>query len=255
MANRSYTARAIVIKKTKLGETDLILTLLGENGAQIRAVAKGARKPQSSFSSRLELYSYVEVLLHEGKKLAIISEAKLIDAHEQIRHDFELASTAACIAEFLAKSTEEDLEEPQLFEMTRKAFDLLSKTERPSDLGLCAAFLIKACAFLGFGPQLDTCSLCGKTVSTETGSYLHFSLEDGGLLCPACALKRETLMVKAQTIAWQRVLLRSTFETILDKDIPQECQIEIFQLLKQWINYHLGAQIKSIDFLLAELRA
>ncbi|MEG2982380.1 MAG: recombination protein O N-terminal domain-containing protein [Raoultibacter sp.] len=41
MAQQTYTARVIVLQKTKLGETDLILTLLAEDGAQIRAVAKG----------------------------------------------------------------------------------------------------------------------------------------------------------------------------------------------------------------------
>ena len=42
---RTYHARACVLDRTKLGETDLILTLLSSNGAQLRAVAKGARKP------------------------------------------------------------------------------------------------------------------------------------------------------------------------------------------------------------------
>ena len=35
---RTYRARAIVLRKTKLGEQDLILTLLSESGAQLRVV-------------------------------------------------------------------------------------------------------------------------------------------------------------------------------------------------------------------------
>ena len=38
----AYPLRALVLRKTKLGETDLILTLLAEDGRQVRAVAKGA---------------------------------------------------------------------------------------------------------------------------------------------------------------------------------------------------------------------
>ena len=63
MASPTYTARALVLRKTKLGETDLVLTLLAEDGSQMRAVAKGARKPANAFSARLELYSVVDVLL------------------------------------------------------------------------------------------------------------------------------------------------------------------------------------------------
>ena len=42
---RTYRARAVVLDRTKRGEQDLILTLLGSDGSQLRAVAKGARKP------------------------------------------------------------------------------------------------------------------------------------------------------------------------------------------------------------------
>ena len=55
MASATYTARAIVLRKTKLGESDLIVTLLAQDGSQARAVAKGARKPSSPFAARLEL--------------------------------------------------------------------------------------------------------------------------------------------------------------------------------------------------------
>ena len=52
--SRTYRTKAIVLDKTKLKETDLILTLVGESGRQIRAVAKGARKPGSRLAARCE---------------------------------------------------------------------------------------------------------------------------------------------------------------------------------------------------------
>ncbi|WP_371298200.1 recombination protein O N-terminal domain-containing protein [Paraeggerthella sp.] len=39
--SQPYDARGIVLRKTKLGESDLILTMLVEDGSQVRAVAKG----------------------------------------------------------------------------------------------------------------------------------------------------------------------------------------------------------------------
>ena len=67
MAGPTYSLHAIVLRKTKLGESDLILTLLAEDGRQVRAVAKGARKPNSAFSSRLEIFAEVEALMASGK--------------------------------------------------------------------------------------------------------------------------------------------------------------------------------------------
>ncbi|WP_179184937.1 DNA repair protein RecO, partial [Collinsella vaginalis] len=55
--SRTYRETCIVLDKTKLKETDLILTLLARDGRQIRAVAKGARKPGSRLAARCELAS------------------------------------------------------------------------------------------------------------------------------------------------------------------------------------------------------
>ena len=81
MARPTYTARVIVVRKTKLGESDLILTLLAEDGSQLRAVAKGARKPKSSFASRLELFSVADVLCARGRSLDVVSEARLVEGN------------------------------------------------------------------------------------------------------------------------------------------------------------------------------
>ena len=75
----AYPLRALVLRKTKLGETDLILTLLSEDGRQVRAVAKGLRKPGSRFGGRLEPYSVVDLLLHTGRSLEVVTEARTVE--------------------------------------------------------------------------------------------------------------------------------------------------------------------------------
>ena len=106
MAQATYTARAIVLRKTKLGESDLIVTLLAEDGAQLRAVAKGARKPQSTFAARLELYSVADVLCAKGRSLDIVKEARLVESNERLRRDLEHAACAAPMAELLDREQE-----------------------------------------------------------------------------------------------------------------------------------------------------
>ena len=41
----SRRVRALSLKKTKLGETDIIVTYLAEDGCHVRTVPKSARKP------------------------------------------------------------------------------------------------------------------------------------------------------------------------------------------------------------------
>ena len=80
MGERTRNDRVVVLRKTKLGESDLILTLLSSDGSQIRAVAKGARKPKSPFSTRLELHAVSDVLIAQGRSLDIVKEARLTRA-------------------------------------------------------------------------------------------------------------------------------------------------------------------------------
>ena len=110
MAQSTYNARVLVLRKTKLGESDLILSLLAQDGSQIRAVAKGARKPTSQFSSRLELYSQADVLLAQGRSLDIVKEARLVAGNAALRESMELAACAAPIVELLDRITQPGLE-------------------------------------------------------------------------------------------------------------------------------------------------
>ena len=88
--SRTYRTKAIVLDKTKLKETDLILTLVDQTGRQVRAVAKGARKPGSRLAARCELCCEVDLLLAHGRSLDIVSQAELVAAPLGSQPSYEL---------------------------------------------------------------------------------------------------------------------------------------------------------------------
>ncbi len=63
---RNYQTEAIIIKKTKLGEADRILTLYTPRLGKIQAVARGVRRPRSKLAGHLELLTYSLVSLARG---------------------------------------------------------------------------------------------------------------------------------------------------------------------------------------------
>lgn len=165
MARPTYRARVLVIRKTKLGETDLILTMLAEDGSQLRAVAKGARKPSGAFASRLELFCEADVLLVRGKSLDIVKEARLICGNAQVRESLERASAASVMVELLDRATQPDLPSPKLFPMTHAALAALAAANVAHAPAICAAHLLKTFAFAGVRPTLAECSLCGEPLA------------------------------------------------------------------------------------------
>ena len=118
---RTYRTRAIVLDRTKLGETDLILTLLSADGSQARAVAKGARKPGGRLAARVELFCETDFLLAQGRSLDVVSEASLVEPHAGLRGEYERVAAASAVAEVARLTCYEDAPDPFLAPVCSRA--------------------------------------------------------------------------------------------------------------------------------------
>ena len=249
MPERTRSDRVAVLRKTKLGESDLILTLLASDGSQVRAVAEGARKPQSAFSARLELYAVADVLLAQGRSLSIVKEARLVAGHQGIHGAMERAAAAAPVAELLWRVTQDGLPVPRLFDLTCAAFDEIERAPVEAAPRMAAAALLKVLAFCGFRPSLARCVSCGAPVDAREGEPTALSVEEGGVVCAACRPHVETVTVDGATVRWAQALLGSTFERIRGFDQDQSAAFSVLMLVQQWARAHIGCSLKSLGFL------
>lgn len=238
-----------MLRRTKLGESDVIVTLLAQDGSQVRAVAKGARKPTSSFSSRLELFCVCDLLLVSGKSLDIVKEARLVESNDHLRGDLELMEAASPVVEILDRTTQVGLEDGRLFDMACAALRSLRDSVDPDVL--TAAHLLKTLAVLGFRPRFDLCVGCGTAVDLgSAGRYLAFSLVDGGLVCPACRSQHETVLLPHDVVSWSQALLFATFAEVGTFRIPPAVVLDVLRFLQMWVRQHLGVKLKSLDYLI-----
>ena len=58
---RTYRTEAVVIRRSDFGEADRLLTLFSADRGKTRAIAKGARKPQSRKTGHVEPVSYTHL--------------------------------------------------------------------------------------------------------------------------------------------------------------------------------------------------
>ena len=249
MAQPTYTTRAIVLRKTKLGEADLILTLLAQDGSQLRTVAKGARKPGSPFASRLELYAVADLLCSKGRSLDIVKEARLAEGNERLRRNIEHAAAAAPMAELASRVTQADLENPKLFACTRAAFATLDALDAKAAPGICAAHLLKTFAFSGFRPSLHACAVCGAPIDASSQGDLPFSYGEGGLVCSHCRGHTATVHLPARTVGWMRYLMGATFAEASTCGMDADAAFSVLKVCQQWTREHVGANLKSLEFL------
>jgi DNA repair protein RecO (recombination protein O) len=241
----SYPLKALVLRKTKLGETDIILTLLAEDGSQVRAVAKGLRKPGSRFGGRLEPFSVVDLLMHTGKSLEVISEARTVAAHAGLREDFDRSAAAAVVADLLDKVSMQGQVEPRLFGLSVTTLSVLELAPQSAIRALVVAFLVKSMAMHGYRPELDACAAC----ACDAAHSHEFSLSHGGALCPACGeLDPGSLRFPAEARAWLRRLLGATMAEVAELEMPQAAVQDCFALVRSFVAYHLPARLKALDY-------
>lgn len=249
MAERTSKERVLVVRKTKLGESDLIVTMVASDGSQIRGVAKGARKPSSPFSARLELFAVSDILLAHGRSLDIVKEARLRNGHERLHADMEHAAAAAPVAELLWRVTQEELEVPRLFDMACTALDSMERSPAAAAPLICAGALLKTMAFCGFRPSLSRCARCGGPLSPNAYGLVPFSVEEGGAVCASCRPHAECALIPATTISLAEMLMLSTFKSIEGLPEDQSGAFSALKLAQQWIRQHAGCNLKSLGFL------
>ncbi len=246
----AYPARAIVLRRTRLGEADMIITLLAEDGRQIRGVAKGLRKPTSKFGGRLEPGAEIDLLLHTGKNLDVISEAQSVDGHARLREDFDRQMAAAVVEDLLECVTRDAEPDARLFGLARATLSALESAPVERLHQVVLAFLVKAMAMHGYRPELEACVACAGDVDASD----LFSLAAGGALCVGCGADAATIQRLAPAgRAWLGRLLGATMAEVADMDMPRQAALDCFDLVRSFVAYHLPTRLKALDFYAASV--
>ena len=87
--SRSYTAEAIILKRTNFDEADKIITFLSKYKGKFTAIAKGVRKIASRRSPNLELFNKVKGHFASGRNLDVLTEVETVHTFKKIKESLE----------------------------------------------------------------------------------------------------------------------------------------------------------------------
>ena len=124
-----YRDEGVVLRTSKLGEADRIITILTRGHGKIRAVAKGVRRTKSRFGARLEPFMRVDVLIAEGRSLDVVSQAEAVAAYgAPIAADYAAYEAANVIVETIDKLASTEHEQlPNQYRLLIGALNALAK--------------------------------------------------------------------------------------------------------------------------------
>ncbi len=242
---RNYQTEAVIIKKSKHGEADRILTLFAPHLGKFHAVAKGVRRPKSKLSGHLELLTYSQVSLARGHNLDTIIGSQTIDAFLPIKSDLDLTSYALYMAELVDQFTAEHMENAEIFALLLETLKRLCVANN-RDIVL-RFFEMQLLNNTGYRPELQQCVTCHKPLEPVTN---YFSASAGGVICPACSRNLTflyTLSVNALKVL--RLLQNGDIDTVIRLKLNTDLAFELQEVIRRYIRFILERELKSVTWL------
>jgi DNA repair protein RecO (recombination protein O) len=248
-----YKEEAIVLRSMAYGEADRILTLLTRGTGKVAAIAKGVRKPSSRLRGAVQLFSHAHFVLYEGKTLDTVTQGDADETFGFIEQDLDRLAAASSFVELADRLTMERQPQPKLFQLLLTAMRAL----RGADPELLARiFETKLLLVLGYQPQFTGCVMGehdGLRPGTTAGGAVWFSIERGGVLCPACAAKCPgALTLSPPTVSALSYFLHAPLDRAVRLRIERGHRMELASFLHSFISYHGDVRPRSWQFVQRE---
>lgn len=233
-----YRDEGVVLRTQKLGEADRIVTILAKRTGKVRAVAKGVRRTTSRFGARLEPFTHVDLQLHTGRTLDVVTQAETIRPYgEALAIDYPRYTAGTAMLETADRLTQGE-KEPALrqFLLLVGGLRTLADGEHEARLVLDAYFL-RSLAVAGYAPALDACARC------QAPTTRAFAIVAGGVVCGACK-PSGSVVPAGETIGLMTALLRGDWATA---DASQSRHRgECSGLVAAYLQWHLEHGIRSL---------
>ena len=117
---------AYVLRRTNYGEADRILNLITPNG-KISAIAKAARKEKSKLAGGIEMFSLIELNIHQGRgEIGVVTSARMLKYYDKLLADYTRMELASFILKKINQAAESSDSE-ELFKITDQSLAGLNK--------------------------------------------------------------------------------------------------------------------------------
>lgn len=233
--------RGLILKETKVGEADKILTLLIKGIGKVSVSARGARKTKGALSSGTSLFTYADFTLKSGNKYYYLVQADIISSFYSLTKDIEALAYASYFLELADKTTVENAPADDILRLS--VFILKRIADKKLEPRLAASiYELKILQYSGFMPCLTHCVRCGKPHDNFMGMQ--------GALCKSCAGREyNTPAVNETVIYTMNYILSNEPPSLLNFGLDGEILSSLAKISSKMIDFHFALNLKSKKFL------
>ena len=149
------TSTGLILRTRPLTDTSLIVHWLTKDLGRLATVAKGARRPKSSFAGKLDLFYLARFSFQRSRRSELhqLREADLQETHEALRRDVHALQQASYCAALVEQTTETETPVPAIYTLMNGVLEQLCSHAPQTQT--VQAFELKLLAELGLQPDLD----------------------------------------------------------------------------------------------------
>ncbi len=238
-----YRDEGVVLRTQKLGEADRIISMLTRQHGRVRAVAKGVRRTSSRFGGRLEPFSHVDVQVHVGRSLDIVTQVESLTGYGKlIAPDYARYTAGTAMLETAERFTDAE-KEPAVQQYLLLVGGLRTlATGKYAPRLVLDAFVLRSLAVAGYAPSFVDCARCGLSGLGLT-SRRFFAIALGGVVCADCRPPGAATPA-VETITLLGALLSGDWETVQGSE--QHCRREASGLVAAYLQWHLERGLRSL---------
>jgi DNA repair protein RecO (recombination protein O) len=261
---QGYRDDGVVLRTQKLGEADRIITLLTRHNGRVRAVARGVRRTKSRFGARLEPFTHVDVMIHNGRSLDVITQAEVIRAYgTPLAANYPKYTAGTAMLETAERFTPVE-KEPAIRQFLLLIGGLRALGDAvepgPGDLAgppagepagrpagqaprdprmVLDAYFLRSLTFAGYAPALEECARCGA----KDKPLVAFAVGAGGMACADCR-PSGSASPAPPTVALMVALLRGDWDEAMRSE--RRHRVECSGLVAAYLQWHLEHSIRSL---------
>ena len=181
----AITTQAVLLRTHPYSESSRILRLYTRDLGLLGVMAKGVRRGASRGRGAPVTFGegVAVIAVRESRELQSLMEFTPARARLGLAGDFRRLAGASIAAELVLRHAGQE-RLPELYDALSTGLDRLEGSAPGRVAGEVLALCWRMVAILGFGPELSSCTACGRVIDKEEMG--RFDLAEGGLIGPEC---------------------------------------------------------------------
>jgi len=237
---------AILLKKTELRETSLLVDFYTRESGKIKGVIKGVRNPQPQFGSVYEAVTLDRIVFYEKTNRAInlVSQCDLLDFFYPLRQGLDRLSFAIYFTELIDATCQYGQANADIYELLLGSLRFLCGNG--SARRIARIFEIKLMKYLGMMPVMKRCVNCDVDVIERP----KFSVKNGGVLCPDCYSSDSGCRpILTGTVNFIESVAALPLDKVTRVKVAKQVGRDVEHLMRGFLEYHLQKRFRTVIFM------